>query len=498
VKFTLTAEQISELEQTLSELRAWTRQLEELDLSERSPLAAAPAAVTAREDAGRSEAMAVARPAIHETAARLRARELTATELATAALEQIEREQATINAFITVTADVALEQAAQADRALAAGDDGSPLLGIPIGVKDLFETQGIRTTSASRLFSDWIPDRDADVVRKFRGAGAVSMGKLNMDEFAFGPHQEAFGRTNNPYDPTRTAGGSSGGAGAAVATGAIFGAVGTDTGGSIRMPAAFCGVVGLKPTFGRISLRGARKIAWSLDHAGPFGRTVADARAIFDAIAETPGPPPEARGRPPVLALVEGCLDSATPSVQAEVEGALERLERAGATVLEPRVVTGIEHHLAAFMVTIIGEASLGFEELLRDSPDGIAPRIRAELQLGAELRAADYLRAQQYRALLRDSVADALDPVDALVTATMQREPWTWKELDELEEFVVFGYTAPFSMTGNPALSVPLPTDGLPVGLQLIGRRGRDEALFDLGQWIEDALGGAKGAGSV
>jgi aspartyl-tRNA(Asn)/glutamyl-tRNA(Gln) amidotransferase subunit A len=146
----------------------------------------------------------------------------------------------------------------------------------------------------------------------------------------------------------------------------------------------------------------------------------------------------------------------------------------------------GIDRHLAAFMITIVGEASLGFEELLRDFADGISPKIRGNLQLGAELRAADYLRAQQFRTLLRESVTTALDGVDAIVTPTMQREPWTWKELDELEELVIFGYTAPFSLTGNPAVSVPLPSNGLPVGLQLVGHHGCDERLFDLAEWIE------------
>lgn len=418
---------------------------------------------------------------------------MTASELVIASLRQIEREQPTINAFITVTPELALEQAAEADRALAAGEDRGPLHGIPVGIKDLFETKGIRTTSASRLFADWVPDRDADIARNLRRAGAVTMGKLNMDEFAFGPHQETFGRTNNPYDLTRTAGGSSGGSGAAVATGALFGAVGTDTGGSIRMPAAFCGVVGLKPTFGRVSLKGARKIAWTMDHGGPFGRTARDARLMFDAIVEDTRPGAAPLSEPPTLALVAGSLETATPGVRAAVEVALDALAQAGAQVVEPRRIPGIEQHLAAFMLTIIAEGSLGFEQLLRDSPDGIAPRIRAELELGAELRAADYLRAQQFRTMLRESVTGAMEGVDALVTATMQREPWTWQELDELKEFVVFGYTAPFSLTGNPALSLPVPSQGLPVGMQLVGKHGEDERLFDIAEWAEHCLRSAR-----
>jgi aspartyl-tRNA(Asn)/glutamyl-tRNA(Gln) amidotransferase subunit A len=428
-------------------------------------------------------------PTIEQAAERLRAGAVTAVELAAASLEQIEREQTTINAFITVTPELALRQAELADRDLAEGRDHGPLTGIPIGIKDLFDTKDVRTTCASRLLADWVPDEDAEVVRKLREAGAVVMGKLNMDEFAFGPHQEWFGRTNNPYDQTRTAGGSSGGSGAAVATGAVFGAVGTDTGGSIRMPASFCGVVGLKPTFGRVSLDGVHKIAWTMDHAGPFGRTVRASRTMFDAIVERRGPRPRPLAIPPTLAVLRRAVSEATPVVRAAIESALNELERAGARIIDARAIDGIDQHLAAFMLTIIGEASLGFEDLLRDSADGISPKIRANLQLGAELRAADYLRAQRYRTMLRESVKGALEGADAIVTPTMQREPWTWKELDELEELVVFGYTAPFSLTGNPALSIPVPSPELPVGLQLVGRQGQDERLFDLGQWIEDAL---------
>jgi aspartyl-tRNA(Asn)/glutamyl-tRNA(Gln) amidotransferase subunit A len=428
-------------------------------------------------------------PTIEEAAARLRAGDVTAVELATRSLEQIEREQETINAFITITPDVALEQADQADRELAAGRDRGPLTGLPIGIKDLFDTNGIRTTCASKLLADHVPDRDAAVVARLRAAGAVLMGKLNMDEFAFGPHQEWFGRTNNPYDLTRTAGGSSGGAGAAVATGAVFGAVGTDTGGSIRMPASFCGVVGLKPTHGRVSLEGVHKIAWSMDHAGPFGRTVRDARAMFDAIVDQRGSASLPIAEPPTLAVLRRAVDDATPGVRSAVEAALNGLERAGARIVEAREIHGIDQHLAAFMITIIGEGSLGFEELLRDSADGISPKIRANLELGSELRAADYLRAQRYRTMLRESVSAALEGVDAIVTPTMQREPWTWEELDALEELVIFGYTAPFSLTGNPALSVPVPSEGLPVGLQLVGHHGEDERLFDLAEWLEGRL---------
>jgi aspartyl-tRNA(Asn)/glutamyl-tRNA(Gln) amidotransferase subunit A len=427
---------------------------------------------------------------IAEAGEALRTGRISSVELTQTALERIARDQPRINAFITVTEDVALEQAARADAELRAGQDRGPLMGIPVAVKDLFDTSGIRTTCASGLYADRVPEHDADVVIRLRNAGAVLTGKLNMDEFAFGPNQETFGRTNNPFDLTRTAGGSSGGAGAAVATDAIFAGVGTDTGGSIRMPAAFCGLVGLKPTWGRISLRGGSPVAWTMDHAGPLTRTVADARAMLDVLTGRPGPPPAELTAPPRLAVVQGCRPRATTEVIEAFDAGLQRIEAAGATICEERVVDGIEDHLPAAMLTIIGEASLAFEDILRTTPEGLAPMIRAKLELGVDLRAADYLRAQRYRSMLRESVESALDGLDALISPTMLRTAWTWRELDEFEEFVVFGYTAPFSLTGNPALSLPLPVTGLPIGLQLIGHRGQDERLLDVARWLETALG--------
>jgi aspartyl-tRNA(Asn)/glutamyl-tRNA(Gln) amidotransferase subunit A len=226
-----------------------------------------------------------------------------------------------------------------------------------------------------------------------------------------------------------------------------------------------------------------------MDHVGPFGRSVADARIMFDAIVDRPGQPSRELTGPPLFAFVEGSLERAAPDVRATIENAARLLEAAGARIEEPRKVDAIEQHLPAFMLTMVGEGSLNFEELLRDSADGISPKIRASLQLGAHLRAADYIRAQQFRTMLRESVARAMKGIDGLLTPCMLRNPWTWKELDELKELIVFGYTAPFSLTGNPALSLPVPSDGLPVGLQLVGRRDRDEDLFDLATWAERAL---------
>jgi aspartyl-tRNA(Asn)/glutamyl-tRNA(Gln) amidotransferase subunit A len=224
---------------------------------------------------------------IREAADALRARRVSAVELAAAANARISRLNPKLNAFITITAEQSLEQARQADAELAAGRDRGPLHGIPVAVKDLFTTRGVRTTCGSKVYEDYVPATDAAVVERLRAAGAVLLGKLNMHEMAYGttsanPH---FGPVRNPWNPEHSPGGSSGGSGAAVAAQLVYAAMGSDTGGSIRVPAAFCGVVGLKPTYGRVSRYGALPLAYSLDHMGPLARTVRDAAMVLNAIA---------------------------------------------------------------------------------------------------------------------------------------------------------------------------------------------------------------------
>ena len=224
---------------------------------------------------------------IHEAAEALRARRASAVELTTAAIARVDRLNPTLNAFITVTADYALEKARQADAELSAGRDRGPLHGIPVALKDLFAMRGVRSTNGSKVFADSVPDFNAAVVDKLEEAGAVILGKLNLHELAYGitsanPH---FGAVRNPWDKNRSPGGSSGGSGAAVAAGIVYAAMGTDTGGSIRIPASFCGTVGLKPTYGRVSQFGVHPLAYTLDHMGPLTRSVRDAAMVLNAIA---------------------------------------------------------------------------------------------------------------------------------------------------------------------------------------------------------------------
>ncbi|MBI2321888.1 MAG: hypothetical protein HYU88_07295, partial [Chloroflexi bacterium] len=222
-----------------------------------------------------------------ELAQAVRRRHVSPVEVVDLLLRRIERLNPRLNAFLLVTADLAREQAREAERALAAGDEVGPLHGVPLAYKDLYATAGIRTTAGSLILRDWVPSEDAAAIARLRAAGAICLGKLNTVEFAYGATgaNPPYGTCHNPWDTARMPGGSSSGAGAAVSTGLCYGALGSDTGGSIRIPAAFCGIVGIKPTYGRVSRVGVVTLAWSMDHVGPLARTVADAALLLQAIA---------------------------------------------------------------------------------------------------------------------------------------------------------------------------------------------------------------------
>ena len=428
---------------------------------------------------------------IEELGARLRSGAVSAVTLADEALRAIERAEPAINAYITVTADLALEQAAAVDALLADGIDPGPLAGVPVAVKDIFETKGIRTTAATRPLRDWIPDRDAEVIERLRDAGAVLIGKANLEELAFGPSSES-GRSNNPVDPTRTASGSSGGSAATVGSGAVLASIGTDAGGSVRLPAALCGVAGLKPTFGRVSLDGALRVAWSLEHCGMFGRGVRDARALFEGVARRPPRPRAPIAGPPSIALIEGCFDDLASPAESGLRDAIRRLQRNGASIGE-RTVPEIRRFLPAFMVTFVSEGAVGLHRFLTECPLEIGPLIRRTFELSVDLSAADYLRAQRYRRKLRAAVDQALADVDVLMTATVSEVAWTDDPTTEDLDWDTLGdvvrWMAPFNLTGHPAITLPAPVDGLPVGIQLIGRLGEDEHLLDVAEWVEAAL---------
>jgi aspartyl-tRNA(Asn)/glutamyl-tRNA(Gln) amidotransferase subunit A len=425
---------------------------------------------------------------IGELGAGLRSGAFTAARIAELALAAAECSQPSINAFIAITADRAREQAAAVDAALASERDAGPLMGVPVAVKDLFDVSGAATTAGSRSLAGNVAERDAEAVARLVEAGAVIVGKTNMDQFAFGPHQDDYGRTNLPADTAYYAGGSSGGSAAAVAAGCVLAALGSDAGGSARFPAGCCGVVGFKPSFGRVPTSGVAPTFWSLDHVAPIAGSVGDVQSLFAVLADGCSSP-QPLGRAPRLAVLEDWREGCEPSVVRAIERALEAAARAGADVIEGRVVAGLEKCSHMLMATVCPEAAVALAPYDASAmPDALLDLLTA----GRALPAADYVAAQRDRVALRAAVEGALVDADALVLPTSLTVAWRWDEIDGSDMGVRNTATMrlpPANLTGHPAISIPAPAGGLPVGLQLIGRGGGDEALLDVAAWLETTL---------
>ena len=448
---------------------------------------------------------------IREAADALRARQFSSVELTTAALARIERLNAALRAFITVTAEAALKKAAQADAELAGGRDRGPLHGIPIAVKDLFFTRGVRTTAGSLLYRDFVPDHDAAVVERLERAGAVMMGKLSMHELAYGitsenPH---FGAVRNPWNVEHSPGGSSGGSGAAVAAGMVYAAMGSDTGGSIRIPASFCGTVGLKPTYGRVSRYGAFPLAWSLDHMGPLARSVRGAATVFDAIAGYDRRDAASSRHPAVETVPEvGCsmrgvrvgfpqgffFERLDADVESSVRGALARAESLGAAVVPVRL-PDMEAVTAVGRVILLCEASAMMEPHL-DNRGQFGADVLALLDQGRLLSATDYIQAQRLRRKMQQEFAAVWRQVDCLVApATPTAAPRVGENTVRLagrEEDVRILTTRlvrGFNVLGLPSLAMPcgLTAAGLPVGLQIVGPPMEEALVLRVGAVMED-----------
>lgn len=435
-----------------------------------------------------TDADALAFASISEAGAAIRSGAVSPVELTEAMLARIGRHDGAIHAYVTVTADLARRQAAAAEAELAAGIDRGPLHGIPIGLKDLYATRGIRTTAHSRVLEDWVPDEDATAVVRLREAGAVLLGKHGMAEFAFGgPAADGiFPAPRNPWNLEREPGGSSSGSGAAVAAGLCFGALGSDTGGSIRKPAAHCGIVGLKPTWGRVSRHGVVPLAWSLDHVGPLARTVQDAAILLGAVAGPDPLDPTAVDRPVpdyrqglelgVRGLRLGVawdwvheMGTIDPGVLAAFEAALSVLEEEGAEIV-PIPGEALIAGRATNTLIITAEAYAYHAPELRAHPERFGRSVRGRFQSGAFISAADYLDANRARTVLRSRVRAILDDVDAIVSPTCARPPEPLAAIDPDARFREPSFVNPFNVLGIPAVSVPcgFGGEGLPVGLQV------------------------------
>ena len=444
---------------------------------------------------------------ISEAAGLISRRELSPVELAQAHLERIQRLQPRLNSIITVTAEAALARARLLEDEIHTGKWRGSLHGIPLALKDLYETAGVRTTHGSTFYAGYVPDADACVVEKLNAAGTVLLGKTNMHEIALGvtnvnPH---YGPARNPWDPQRVTGGSSGGSAAALAAGMCMASLGSDTGGSIRIPASLCGVVGLKPTYGRVSLRGVIPLSWNLDHAGPMARSVRDVAILLDAISGyDPDDPASAdistgdylaqldggiRGWKVALASDE-FFTRADEQVLAAIQAAAGVLAQLGAQVIPVEFPDG---HTAALtngnMVT--SDAAAFHRQRLEDNPGGFGSDVLQRLQMGAARTSSEYALLRREQSRLRRLYERFFEDFDLLITPSTPVVAPPIEGPDAIEQArLLTRFTAPFNLTGLPALSLPcgFSADGLPIGMQIVGRPWAEAAVLRAAQAYEQA----------
>ncbi|HXK26740.1 MAG TPA: Asp-tRNA(Asn)/Glu-tRNA(Gln) amidotransferase subunit GatA [Candidatus Binatia bacterium] len=468
---------------------------------------------------------------LHDAGEKLRKHELSSQELTLAAFQRISETDDKVHAYITLCRDAALAQAREADERLKQDGNAQPLLGIPIAVKDNFLTRGLRTTCASKILGDFMPPYDATVIKHIRDAGAVITGKTNLDEFAMGSSAEnsAFFPTRNPWNMERVPGGSSGGSAAAVAADQCVAALGTDTGGSIRQPAAFCGVVGLKPTYGRVSRYGIIAFASSMDQVGPITKDVRDCALMLEAIAghdpadSTSTDRSVPRYSDALTGDVKGLrlgvpkeyfISGIAPEVEHAVRDAIRLLETNGA-VVEEISLPHTEYAVAVYYIVATAEASsnlarydgmrfghrAGAKDLLEtymlSREEGFGPEVKRRIMLGTYALSAGYydayyLKAQGVRALIKQDFDAAFQRCDAIITPTAPSTAFKIGEKieDPLQMYLSDIYTISVNLAGLPALSLPCGFDGggMPIGLQIIGKHFDEATILRLAYAYEQA----------
>ncbi len=444
---------------------------------------------------------------IVETSELLRQGKLSPVELTKCCLAQIHKLNPALNAFVTVTGEAALTQARAAEAEIAGGKWRGPLHGIPLALKDLVDTAGVRTTAASALFKDRLPAEDAEVTRRLKSAGAVLLGKQNLHEFAYGGSSmiSYYGEVHNPWNPACIAGGSSGGSAASVAAGLCYGAIGTDTAGSVREPAALCGIVGLKPTYGRVSVRGVIPLSLSLDHVGPITRTVSDAAAMLQVIAgydaqdkdcvDMPVPNYLANHAEKLRPVRIGVprkffFEDLDREVAVAVEDALGVLRSLGGNVSEIEIDVPTDRTLQA------AESYAIHAEFIARSPELYQPETLRRIRTGEDISLAEIDQRRRELRQIRSETDKVFEDVDVLVTPTT---PIPAPSIDELKqnpdllrprELSLLRNTRPANVWGLPTISIPcgFTQAGLPVGLQIVGPRWREEMVLRLAYAYEQA----------
>ena len=445
---------------------------------------------------------------LSEVSQAVQKKEVSPVELTQACLARIEKLNPTLNAFITITAESALQEARKAEAEIGRGEWRGPLHGIPLAVKDLAETAGVRTTAASAVLEHNVPTEDAEVVRRLRKAGAVMLGKLNLHEFAYGGSGMIghFGPAKNPWNTAHVTGGSSSGSAAAVASGLCYGAIGTDTAGSIRLPAACCGIVGLKPTYGLVSTRGVIPLSWSLDHVGPMTRTVSDSALMLQAIAYYDPQDFYCQKFPPVYypsAIEEKCStlqlgrppefwQDLDPEVESAASAALVELERLTAGVDEMRL------SLAGDRTLVRCEPFVYHQKYLPAQEQKYNPDTLRRIMSGADVTASQYVEAHRDVLRRRREVLEVFEQVDLIITPTTPLLAPSFAELeaapDQLrsKELIMLRNTRPFNVYGLPSVSVPcgFSKSGLPIGLQISGAPGGEGVVLALARAYEKLAG--------
>jgi Asp-tRNA(Asn)/Glu-tRNA(Gln) amidotransferase A subunit family amidase len=432
----------------------------------------------------------------------LHRRKISPVELTRACLKKIEELNPVLNAFITVTADQALAQARTAETEILRGEWRGPLHGIPLGLKDLIDTAGTLTTAASQLYETRVPTQSAGVVLRLEQAGAIFLGKQNLHEFAYGGSSmiSAYGEVHNPWNPGYIAGGSSGGSAAAVSAELGYGAIGTDTAGSIREPAALCGVVGLKPTYGRVSVRGVIPLSESLDHVGPIAGNVADATVLLRAIADGNGLPPEdfldawtrATTRLRVGIPRSFFYDELHPEIAEAVEKSLTAIASIGTEIREIELFPDNDRTVQA------AESYAFHAEAVARTPELYQPETLRRIHSGEKISQEDYRRKRAELEEERKKIRSIFEMVDVVVTPTTPIPAPKISELKENpdllrpRELVLLRNTRPFNVWGVPTISIPcgLTGHGLPIGLQIAGPPGREDVLLQFAHRCEGLVG--------
>jgi aspartyl-tRNA(Asn)/glutamyl-tRNA(Gln) amidotransferase subunit A len=430
--------------------------------------------------------------------------EIKSEKLTEDCLSKIASLNPTLNAFITVTGEQALQMARHADKEIAAGRCVGPLHGIPLSLKDLIDQKGLPTTAGSAVRRDHIATEDAVVTGRLRDAGSVFVGKTNLHEFAFGTTSEesAYGPVRNPHDPSRSPGGSSGGSAVAVATGMCLGTVGTDTGGSIRIPAAACGIVGLKPEWGHISASGVVPLSRQFDHVGPLAASVADAWLLYNALQPDSEQIHDALEAAPLRGLRIGKLggyfvDKLDEDVDSRVLDAITRLQQKGA-VVSPASIAHADDIVAVYSHLSFGDAAAYHARTIESRPQDYTKPVRLRIELSRYVLAEDYVRAMRGKAVITSEVDRALDNVDVLALPALAipappigATTVPIKGGTDLGRPLMLRCTQAFNVSGHPAISIPCgkSRDGMPIGLQLVGHKGRTPALVQAALAIEAAL---------